>query len=78
MVGGMSEWRPIDSAPKDGSAVLLFGGEGCFGWTPPANMADLPLSISRWSEDRWVEATGEQYQPHDGPTHWMPLPDPPR
>ncbi len=70
-MGGMSEWQPIETAPKDGTAILLFGGD------PPA-MWELPeprgYSIAHWSKGRWIEATGELYSAHESPTHWMPLP----
>jgi hypothetical protein len=76
----MSEWKPIDSAPKDGTRVLLATKSG---WT----------STGRWTEDamiwegeehpHWIhfECDDFYYSVHlvdaDEPTHWMRLPEPP-
>lgn len=66
-------WQPIDTAPKNGTNVLLLRD----------GIADLGL----WSEDRnhyqprpfWryrrsVSATSDRAHQ---PTHWCPLPEPP-
>lgn len=59
---------PIETAPKDGSTILVFDG--------------LDITTVYWKSgwDQWwlVSAGGgaedcELY----GPTHWMPLPEPP-
>lgn len=65
----MSEWRPIETAPKDGRTILLAMpvGDG--------------LGVGYWMEEanEWVPAapiivlTVFMTQP----THWMPLPEPP-
>lgn len=55
-------WRPIESAPKDGSSVLLFvPSYQCVGsWLNT-------IEGGEWCSGEWdVE-----------PTHWMPLPSPP-
>jgi hypothetical protein len=68
----MSEWQPIETAPKDGTTVLVYGME----------MAAEPYAIipyaCRWSADRsrWIEAGGEGWASCD-PSFWMPLPVPP-
>ncbi len=74
-----NEWLPIDSAPKDGTEVLLHGPEG--------------IDIGQWQEE--IEDVcesgvvvqcgfdagffGRVYAAgcNEPPTHWMPLPDPP-
>jgi hypothetical protein len=63
----MSDWQSIETAPKDGTMVLLAWGTcsvaSGFWWTP-----DRFSPVGHWhigdTEDRL-------------PTHWMPLPDPP-
>jgi hypothetical protein len=74
----MNDWRTIDSAPKDGTRILLFDN----GY----------IAIGRWSDD--ARFGNEKYGPGwqifecemdewyaiatDTATHWMPLPSPPR
>ncbi len=70
----LMEWQPIETAPRDGSSVLLFDGERVSygGWIDveaqgcEESEADL-ISEGWWSVDLRENA----------PTHWMPLPDPP-
>ena len=56
-----NEWQPIETAPKDGSFILLA--------TPKGRIADgfWSLVYGVWS---WPYVKVE-------PTHWMPLPTPP-
>jgi len=58
----MSEWQPIETAPKDGE--ILLSGQWLSGtWE---------VRIGRWLVHRWPFVGEGQ------PTYWMPLPDPPR
>jgi hypothetical protein len=52
-------WRPIETAPKDGTKVLV--------------MSD-GIEIVSWNEclETWWDGEWSH-----GPTHWMPLPEPP-
>jgi Protein of unknown function (DUF551) len=73
-------WQPIDTAPKDGSRVLL--------WVPDEAGSSYTTQIGTWT---FYSATSDDflwvYDGHsDGlrrycmahpPTHWMPLPEPP-
>jgi len=74
------EWQPIETAPRDGTRVLAFawgasGGPldafyGVAGWAvadPDVNPGIPVEELSLW----WWE-----YRIR--PTHWMPLPEPPR
>lgn len=76
----MSEWQPIETAPKDGTlflAALVFDSDG----------QDGGLMIIRWRDDwrAWtthpvslrLSDTGDEDDDRS-PTHWMPLPEPPR
>lgn len=56
-----AEWQLIEMAPKDGTPVLVYD-EGA-------------ICIASFSEDdeAWIEVCVLD----PGPTHWMPLPDPP-
>lgn len=69
------KWLPIESAPKDGTFVLLFVG-GAF-----------PVVIARWYKpwENWhagglpIDPAREEYFGIGSavPTHWQPLPVPP-
>ena len=61
----MSEWLPIGLAPKD-KPIMAFHVAGKFSG----------LAIAEWCEyfERWEDTGGFEIHP----THWMPLPDPPR
>jgi hypothetical protein len=75
------EWQPIESAPKDGTAILAYIP---FAWAneEPAALQD----VVEWhgpagSNGFWFSRTAPNYhQACDKrcqPTHWMPLPAPP-
>jgi hypothetical protein len=62
-------WRPIATAPTDGTNVLLWWPFWCknrptIGWFGYKG-------IQQWIAPEALEGDG------DGPTHWMPLPAPP-
>lgn len=62
----MSEWKPIESAPRDGRAVLL----------------DNPIWLTRVVRGAWdkgmMEWRVDSYgRPANKPKYWMPLPPPP-
>lgn len=62
----MGRWMPIETAPHDGTWVLL-------GW------AGSPMMVSaQWSGDAWVAGTFEPaINVDEALTYWRPLPVPP-
>lgn len=67
----MSEWKPIETAPKDGTEILIGwmarDGRRRGGWI---------CKIRRWRDDAgWRRDRNHPYDLY--PTHWMPLPEPP-
>jgi hypothetical protein len=68
-------WQPMDMAPKDGTAVLIYDA-GIQGW--PAQ-----IKISLWEPRHQVHGFGGTYTTQDrwrdvkAATRWMPLPAPP-
>ena len=80
-----ADWRPIETAPKDGSWVLLCGGkcqgdEGDYDWRPVvAQWTDYLNGRLGQKYERWQFAwyDGGYYGTYEGPTHWLPLPDGP-
>lgn len=63
-------WQPIETAPKDGTQVLLWRDETIVGrWQiddrrPYWTGGDIYWRGVRWCRDH-------------NPTHWQPLPEPP-
>lgn len=71
----MSEWLPIETAPKDGRRVDLWVIDRAgHGYRYPDVRFD-------WIADDsfgWTDANSHgRLEPDVAPTHWMPLPSPP-
>ena len=74
------KWLPIETAPKDGTCVLVSGGraredKGCGydKWESRVGSVDMCcFSYRTWYGDE----TRDGIMIHE-PTHWMPLPEPP-
>lgn len=63
------EWRPIETAPKNGTPVLIAGHWG--------GVPDAPQFVD---VDTWDDHSGDwrcHDRAHDLVTHWLPLPAPP-
>ena len=73
--GKLLEWQPIETAPKDGTRLILLRGKG--------------VVCGYWNDDKYIQKS-QPYWSHDQeriwgvrdaktnqPTHWMPLPAPP-
>lgn len=76
----MAEWQPIETAPRDGTCIWIFGGilegEISRGW---ANDEGTKAYCSGGHGlPEWIlpDTVGYQVVCHD-PTHWMPIPAPP-
>lgn len=79
----MMEWQPIETAPKDGTRVMLWRGFTDFGlWSE--------MVIAEWRDDTWMwpaenPSTHGEWEENDlldgfecnSFTHWMPLPEAP-
>lgn len=66
------EWQPIETAPKDGTEVLLF-------WQytyPNDEYLTQGVEIGAFDEGCWTTYCGDT--PDSIITHWMPLPAPPQ
>ena len=62
------EWRPIETAPRDGTVIIAYGGD--LGYENPT-VASVAWDDG-WHLDQW-----ETPENSANPTHWMPLPEPP-
>ena len=78
----MSNWQPIETAPKDGDVVLLY--------KPDERMVGEYIIVGYWGEwpgvgECWIAVDGKQLgyrsqitgTDQGYPTHWQPLPEPP-
>lgn len=65
----MNEWQLIETAPKDGTCVLLFTTYGCIEgfWSDDEFLQDV-CAASYDMAYTYIQCY---------PTHWMPLPPPP-
>lgn len=63
----MSKWKPIETAPKDGTRFLAF-----------EKSDDYQHYECWWREDfsNW-SGWQDDWDSEPNPTHWMPLPEPP-
>jgi len=64
-----NKWMPIESAPRDGKIILIYG---------PDENPYSRIKIGRWSEilKSWVST--HYISGYYKPTHWHPLPEPPK
>jgi hypothetical protein len=64
----VTEWQPIDSAPKDGKKVLIYANLASGFHVQEASHAG-----TYGDADMWLTSVGFVYNV----AHWMPLPTPP-
>ena len=73
-------WQPIDTAPKDGSKILLYRPSCAYPWAA--------VDVGKWDEDAYAKkprpfwrsmfaAIGITQMRDWQPTHWQPLPSAP-
>jgi hypothetical protein len=60
-IAAASEWLPIESAPKDGTSVLVWD--------------DGFVKVGYWDGAAWFDEQNTRLRL--APTHWQPLPLPP-
>jgi hypothetical protein len=74
----MTDWKPIETAPKDGTSILIGAYDITDGWQ---------CEVSQWMDDCPYEDENGEYSScmgfiptvsHAGPTHWMELPEAPK
>ena len=71
----MNEWQPIETAPKDGTRILVYNGSIYVAAWEEATMTlkeKKDWVYSCYSLNGW-----NYYEIVYEPTHWMPLPKPP-
>lgn len=69
----LKEWKPISEAPKDGTNILVV-------WLSEFH---CPI-VAHWNNGKWSDhkigwkQTFNDLEKHTEPTHWKPLPTPPK
>lgn len=66
-------WRPIETAPKDGTRVLVF--DPIHGQRAASLMTSIEDRDEQWVYARILGSDAVAFICH--PTHWRPLPAPP-
>lgn len=71
----MTDWRPIETAPKDGRSIVVFNPSrgGCV-----ADQRYLVVHWVGWGGGIWEASTGMGKYDDYELSHWMPLPPPPQ
>jgi hypothetical protein len=83
----MTDWQPIETAPKDGTFVMLFVPNGQLE-TGPVTIGGYWKAVERSPDGRfkngewtrfsgWLGSDADCHASWCDPTHWMPLPCPP-
>lgn len=77
-------WRPIATAPRNGTTVDLWGAKSTDAQLRPADMRARRFTDCRWRriiEGMAGDFDSDWYEPNEmnpvRPTHWMPIPYPP-
>lgn len=77
-------WLPIESAPRDGTIVLVWTAVSAGEIRGISRSAKGHADIARYSDGRsdylgdwWDCCGGDYYSTWCQPTHWQPLPAPP-
>ena len=72
----MSEWKPIETAPRDGTPIFV--------WPVNSEIGKIPYVVVAYEHfngeklfTTWIEASGEMWATFGDVTHWQPLPAPP-
>lgn len=66
----MSEWQPIETAPKDSTQILAYAFNERFG--------NMFYGVAEWATKKSADTVAGWFWPYAiRPTHWMPLPTPP-
>ena len=85
MVEKMTEWQPIETAPKNGTRILVYYNGPTFkGRWHEGNISGVG-EVEWWEGwynekiNGWMIANcDEEYGYFVEATHWMPLPEPPK
>lgn len=84
-IAQLDAWQPIETAPRDGCRLLMTDGEEvqvCYPKLFPRPISAGDDMTESRPGDRWEYFRDDEHAPGHSwsmrPTHWMPLPSPPR
>jgi hypothetical protein len=66
----MTEWQPIDTAPKDGTVIIVYGYKN-----DRPNVQTHYYQTAAWVGNGWTNASNSWLK---DVTHWIALPAPPK
>ena len=73
------EWQPIETAPYHGKPLLLWAERNGFRGKPRMVVGRWYSECARWYITGCGPTTfSEQWLDECTPSHWMPLPEPPK
>jgi len=66
-------WRPIETAPRDGTRMLVTGG----GLQDEVEAASYNPVVACWNTESYtLDDRDDEAEGYSRPSHWMPLPAP--
>jgi hypothetical protein len=69
----VAQWQPIETAPKDGTAILVTDSFA-YRSDPKKTLHHIYRAVYWDDESGWVIYNDGEIIDEDGPTYWMPLP----
>lgn len=74
------EWQPIETAPKDGTEIIVFHKDGgvCAAFCPGDGFAWHCMDGNNTVIHKSGKSIPAITSFLESPTHWMPLPEPPK
>lgn len=66
----MSEWQPIETAPRDGTCIIVYRPKHDGDYIPK-------VGVDWWMTKDLLVPTWAESRKDCPPTHWQPLPHPP-
>ena len=67
-------WQKIETAPKDGSVILIAHNRGT--WSHPRDPRRINCVVAFWAGGRFQQFGPDSFSDHEIAC-WMPLPEPP-
>lgn len=75
----VNEWQPIETAPRDGVPILLHGGNLSGEFYLNRRNKGCVIGFFADGKQYWICSNTDYYEVEiEHPTHWMPLPQPPK